>query len=967
MSFEFTKDDMSDLKTILNMSNIKIKYEEIKQDFYYFIKNIMYNYPLLYSGFCKECVTSVKTKNHGETYGVHLLATGKIAEYFGGIFYDTNNNILSEIISKEDFKILCMETGFLHDIGKPFVRHEMKKRPMYIGHSQVGSCILNYILTNKYKHEMEWVINNHMCNCTHMRPIDSIKKIGPHMIISLSVETNHILAFALLSVLSYADQLGRLSVDKIDSELASIHSNNLFNKLLEEDMKLNLNNLNFNGKIICILFGLAGSSKTFICNKIISTFSDKYDIVHIERDASLYKVYEKHIGSTVDKKYIDIYQSIYDKNNSEISKHVVQKQWEQDLEDGLTTPITKEGQIILIDSVQPLYQYQWRLTIDSLKKHSKEAYAIYCNTTKIGYYGIPVHLIDISKETKIGKLSFLPNNSKDLFYPSVETETGNNSFISYGMGTFVQLNSYIKKYLEFQKNKLSVLEIELVQENLEVILNKIADDFNLTELQDIYIKFIKLYLLKSGGNINFIKYKIEYEYNNIQMVTFLYDNGFETFNGITRDYRGEGFLFCKTTYPKFTCIRPSLQVLPEMMNIYKDKKTFPYIFPIWDQIKCLENNLYSKENIKEKIPLQIYLTSKYDGFMFNMTFIPDTVEVYKKIIELINGVKEENDDISQSFYKHKNGIFLFGSKRKILVKNTCVHNSILGSYNSIEEFLDISYEYIYKMKEEYSITTLHFESIDNIQDPELTVYYEKSSCTFIGSSIFNQKSHKKSFKLPLEYTKFKSVCNIIDCKNKWSNVIDVYNLNYKKLLKGDLDVEPEGYVIHILIKNEKNDIDWIHIKYKYDIYYAVYKSNSKHNKELFLQLSSNNKYKILRQRFIKFKDKPSVENLLNNNIDKIKSIKDIIYDKTYNNFIDNNIIKKEWVIFWSKNKQLFFNIFNELKIILSEYYISFKDIIIEKEIIIFIIKIYEYTETKNILLNLKNQDIINILIKYIFV
>jgi hypothetical protein len=468
MSFEFTNDDMSDLKLILKTSNIKLEEEEIKKEFYYFIQNILNNYPLIYNGFCKEFVNSVKTKNHGETYGVHLLATGKIAEYFGGIFYDKNQDILS-FITKEEFKILCMETGFLHDIGKPFVRHEMKRRPMYIGHSQIGCSILNFILTNKYKHEIEWVINNHMCNCTHMRPIDeSIKKIGPHIIISLSNKANYILSFALLSVLSYSDQLGRISVDKIDMELASTHSNNLFKKLLEEYIKINLkigidavNTFNFNGKIICILLGLTGSSKTYISNKIISDYSDKYDIVHIERDVSLYKIYEKHIGSIDGKKYIDIYQSIYDKDKTEIkhtvqlSKYIVQQQWLEDLIVGLTKPFTKKGQIILIDSIQPLYQYQWRLTLESLKKQSNEAYLSYYNTTKIGYYGVPVHMVGISKETKTGKLSYLPNNSKDLFYPSVETEIGNPSFISYGMGTFEQLNSYVKNFFELQNKYTS--------------------------------------------------------------------------------------------------------------------------------------------------------------------------------------------------------------------------------------------------------------------------------------------------------------------------------------------------------------------------------------------------------------------------------------------------------------------------------------------------------------------------------
>ncbi len=38
-------------------------------------------------------------------------------------------------------------TGFLHDIGKCLAKKNIKKRRNFIGHAQVGSCIVSHILT----------------------------------------------------------------------------------------------------------------------------------------------------------------------------------------------------------------------------------------------------------------------------------------------------------------------------------------------------------------------------------------------------------------------------------------------------------------------------------------------------------------------------------------------------------------------------------------------------------------------------------------------------------------------------------------------------------------------------------------------------------------------------------------------------------------------------------------------------
>lgn len=172
----------------------------------------------------------------------------------------------------------------------------------------------------------------------------------------------------------------------------------------------------FNGKLIIVTYGFSGSGKSYTVKRLKEKFGDDYDVIHVERDRSLYNVYEKYFGPTEGKTYEEIYATVYSNNDDsngadtedqahhphhgsthhsanahtppvKVSKSTVQDQWVQDIADGLDTPQQKAGQIIILDSVQPLFPSQWNTTIRALKNTSEEAYNAFINS--------PLRLFDV--------------------------------------------------------------------------------------------------------------------------------------------------------------------------------------------------------------------------------------------------------------------------------------------------------------------------------------------------------------------------------------------------------------------------------------------------------------------------------------------------------------------------------------------------------------------------------------------
>lgn len=977
--------------------------------------------------FCQECDSHVQTKYHSEGLDTHLIATSLVAENFGQIFYEKFKTYFDSIyVSNEIFIELCRTVGLFHDIGKPFARNiinEKKKHPIYVGHAQLGTRLIDQInfekdsfLLEKYKICIEWAINHHMCSCTHMGSIErNLPNIGIHMMMDLNksigitetIESNDlkIISFALLSVLSYADHLSRIAEDIEHYNLNDTlkHSFELFTQLIEFDANISINSLlpEFNGKLILLNYGLSGSGKSFCANKIKEKYQDKYDIIHIERDNTLYYVHEKFIGPIGNLSYRQVYDNVYANNKSN-----VQEQWIQDLCDGFESPQTKNGVIIIIDTVQLLFASQWNMTIESIKNKSEEAYNIYINTPKIGFYSIPIHmfekLLDVNDKisnnivSKIGKFSILPDNSlKGLFWPNIYTEKSEKNILdnlAYGSGSFKLISNYINSYFDIQNKKLSnfLLNDNMqnnTQHNLVYLLNNIIEQKQTKNVGEAFFHFMNQYLDKSGGHLRFISHRTEIENKDYQLITFTYDDGLQTFNGTTRDYRGEGVIYSKSEN-KFYYLRASLPVFPEMASVQKDTNVLPYLINsnLWDELENFANPTYRKLKlqIKPKEINGLYMVPKYDGSLFNLTFIHKLNIVYPMICALIdhNIILSNAKILSSSYYIVNDGIFLMGSKGTILSKNPVnerIHNSILGSYDSIEQFLTIAQNYVkrddlFGPNIDKQIITLHFEAIDAIPTPELTVYYGKAWCPFFGITIYNEVTNKKEFKLPLNEYKGEWLCvaDIYDCNCDWSNVQNAYKTNYNKLLDGDQIVEPEGYVLH-LFGSANNNTEWLPIKYKYKIYYTAHKPESKHNLEMALQLSSDSKYELVRQRLAKFREKMSVEQILSNQINTINEINNIIKlsvsklaeTRQLETHAVKIVVKKDWAMYWKQNNNL--NLlsvhFNTIKLSLMEHYEQYKNIEVNKSIFPFLMKLFEvYTLDKSIdqLINQTNDQLIKL-------
>lgn len=1166
------------LRQILQASGVKLS--STCNDDHAFIRTVLLNdtilqsifspmkAPLLQSTFCYDCSNHVQTRYHKEGLDTHLLAVSILAEDFAQHFYQKYESFLQENTSLTmiEFQSLCKISGLFHDIGKPFVRNHISKKtdkhPIYTGHAQIGSRLLNQVsfqpaavlssvqvddlgeglvdlshvteelaLVEKYRVSVEWAVNHHMCSCTHMHDVSQyMPRVGMHILLDLGnsngedenepvTREHRIIAFALLSVLSYADQLGRVSEDLVElresaeratsseegvrdyhpaTRIVMQHSYGLFDNLLAQnphDPNSDLQSMlpDFNGKLIIVTYGFSGSGKSYTVKRLKEKFGDDYDVIHVERDRSLYNVYEKYFGPTEGKTYEEIYATVYSYNDDsngadtedqahhphhgaahhsanahtppmKVSKSTVQDQWVQDIADGLDTPQQKAGQIIILDSVQPLFPSQWNTTIRALKSTSEEAYNAFINSPKIGYSSVPIHMFghhlpnSTSITSKTGKFFMMPPAEEDkvkgIFYPAVFTEkddrgssvdpalasntlTMDEQTLLYCTGSYELLTNYIQQYFTVQQMNLSrhiafiqgeevtskedgrkgqnVFSSTMKQQSVVTIFNRIQQEHHYQTFREIFDLFLKEFLAVSRGHIPFIHYKVELEDATHQLISIIYDDGLQTFTGTTRDYRGEGVIFNKQTYHT-SSIRPSLPVFPEMASIQKDPKTFPYLTSVWDEIENFRNPLYQqiRRQIASKENYKMYLVPKYDGSLFNLTFIHRSNHLaYENIHQLVQANERKiHDAVSTelqyaSYYYYNDGLFLMGSKGTILSKNPVnerIHRAILGSYASVEEFLSIVYSFVTKSTElfplAHSILTLHYEAIDAVPSPELTVFYDRAWCPYFGVTVFHQLSNTKTFHLPLdEYypSDFKSIATIYDCGRDWSKVHEMYETNFERLLDGDETMEPEGYVLHIFgypndtrhyhhVEGEKlNAVEWLPIKYKYKLYYTAHKPESKHHLEMALELSSNPKYKTICQRLAKFRAKPSVQQIFEDNLilcDRLAEQiqiagKEILKISSFDEVIEGDrekmiITKKDWALYWRQEEKIQ-TLITPFAMILEQlvaHYDQLKGLVPSKAMFNFLMKSYDHlilgVNSVKVLEELSGTSVSSMLQEFIF-
>lgn len=802
----------------------------------------------------------VSTQFHKEPLLEHLFECGKKCKAISNLF-----GIDPDI---------AFWVGFLHDIGKPFAKNcvnAKKQKLVFTGHAQLGSRLVNMLFKNKipqkYMGSLVWSIDNHMCCCSHQAQFNTINNFKDLLIVSIPNLKYHELSINMICMLFAADNLSRKTDEIINHDLVVKHSIQLRDELIYYVKNTTFSNMVVsifnkrqitNEKIIVINYGLSGSGKSATSKYINDKLSNKYKIAHIERDSCYYEI-ANSLGYRVleNTNYMDIYNFVKDKDDC----GKVQNLWVTKLNDCLENT---ENRIIIIDSVQPLYNLAWTSTINNL---SEEARLNYTNSFKIGAYLFPINQLSISIEPKTGEFSTLPNDK--ITYPNVNFELGifNNLNIDIGTGIIENIPGLIE-------NLLSVTIIPKLPEQKTIV--KLIEEHKIIE------NVISLF--PSG----LIEQNVEYEDNKIKILNLTYKDGMQIFTGLSRDYRGEVLVFDKQIN-EWNLLRGSLPVFPDYSTIEKDPGLFPYIYDILEQAMPCRKNWYQSIS---KIDAKYILTYKHDGSLFNLVFIP----INSKLYDLINNsnylkINHENLIIVNNY-----GVLFFGSKSRLAASKLNpvrfrIINSIVGSYGSLDNFEESIIKYLKYNNLLDKQITLHFEAIDEIPTSELTVYYGKAFCPFLGYTVFSNLN--KKFNLPNYMSEYNLPVNtpMYEFKN-WRDIFEFVNSNYQKLLEGDTEIEPEGYVIHVF--DNAND-KWYPVKLKYEFYYIAHKPNNKRNQEAALQLTENEKFKLLRNRLVKFREKLSFKSCIINSLSEWYNLNFPVNEVNYED-------KKKWANYWGKKK-----------------------------------------------------------------
>jgi hypothetical protein len=774
--------------------------------------------------------------------------------------------------------------GFLHDLGKPFcIRTFGKpgKKPIQIfkGHAQIGCYLFNEFINipQPWFDIIKWTIDNHMCCCAFdVTPNGKImaQKYKNHLY--LTAPHTHInLCINLLSLLFASDNMGRLS-DKQPSEKEALnHSFEFRDTLLasipKSDMicvselckTLKINN----SKIIVELFGLSSSGKSWMANYIKEKLSSEYKIIHVERDEALKRVAtDLKIPTDI---YIDMYSSVQDYPDGKI---MVQNRWVQMLNDALEDP---DAKIVIIDSVQCMF-YSWKYTVDALTEEAKSTYA---TTFKIGFYLFPQHQIRNLDNSYIPKIAKLPSYpAPQIEFPDVNTETGkdNQYCVDVGTGNITFAVSIIHRFLDPVLIPTVPPQISMMQ-----LINKYSGlDAAISALESPYIH----------------KYT-EYENKefDISVYTLEYQDGFQTFTAESRDYRGTSVLIVKEKEEKekYYLLRGTLPVIPDTIMPERD----PHIMQYFDS-KAWEKYASHKMDWKPHIPNRettIIALPKYDGSMCNIVFISKLDPIYSIFDSIAPDIKKDAR-YTNIIENTPLGYFIVGSKGRVFAKDpvqTKILSVIEASYGSLKKFIDKLTTFIIKNHYTNNCITFHFEAIIDIPTPELTVFYEKKWLPFYGFTWWKNDDNYAIhvYKLPYlhmnDYTGIEHIAPIYKFDN-WTDYFTFREENYQKLLKGDKEIEPEGYVLW-LSDGEKE----YPIKDKYPFYYMAHKPNSVRYYEEAKEFEKNPEYALLRERLAKFRAKPSIASLC---MDLLKT-----WIKTIPSLIEIGNTKKHWAIYWKSH------------------------------------------------------------------
>lgn len=288
-----------------------------------------------------------------------------------------------------------------------------------------------------------------------------------------------------------------------------------------------------------------------------------------------------------------------------------------------------------------------------------------------------------------------------------------------------------------------------------------------------------------------IYFSTQYSVSNVEIIRASYMDLSDVTYGPTRYYRGEYIL---KTPEGVSMLRSGLPTFRKEINM---------------------SDSFQK----------IVATPKYDGCLINILYVP---KEYKHFQWLQNRFPEA--------YYEKYGLLFIGSKNTLLMLK-CLRKRFDVAIGM--EFKDFIASYSHHFQDK--MMTLHFEAMVEKSYEELTVYYPQNFCKFLGYTTFTDAT--RTFTLPepsepraVEQMEFD---NLQECQEYMEG-------QHQKLLDGDVNCEPEGFVLYVY-ENGLKDI----VKTKFGEYYVAHKPE-RHPEE-FKRLLSNPKLtdRFQKCRFVK--------------------------------------------------------------------------------------------------------------------
>ena len=863
-----------------------------------------------------DCSSShVPTKHHQEDLLTHLFLCGQNMVRFAPHFVDNS-------ISKRFLFLI----GFLHDIGKPFAKKNIfgrKEKINYSCHAQLGArfvqlCINQAAFPPNFFNYLLFCVDNHMCYLSHNQPFQQNVNVKEYWNFILNSNLSLIdksLAVDLCCLLFTADSCSAIQSIVKDENTILNYNLELKDKLKKDlhlDVCTSLSRLSFSRKtigekILIFPIGLSGSGKSTFSNLVYDTFKsqdeivtqriksrDKTNIVHVERDSCYFEIYNQYNPCQNHVDYSTVYQWVRDQtSNGILPKDTVQQLWCKKL----NTALESSAQVIIIDTVQTSYHHAWKQTTDMLNEDAKSNYL---NAFKISVYFLPLRQFGIQHTSKIGQYMSLPDFTINYNYINAEMGTWDNYSFDFGTGVPQFAIDFVKAIINFNNKKV----VCPPQKNLLALISQSGG-----KVENIIQSFPQ----------GILELHTEYNDKITSVKSVSYKDGCQTFVADTRDYRGEVILSIDSSV---SLLRGSLPVFPDFNSIYKDPKCFDYMHELYrtDTVNIpyeAQDALHICRHWVLSSPVKkpmFYVTPKFDGSMFNLTFIPASNKNYLQIVEIANSLRNAWINVTQK------GCYFFGSKGRLAVTNTNavkirILNAICGTYGTISAFLEKIEQVQIEMDKDEAIC-FHFEAIDEIPSSELTVYYGKAWCPYFGYTLFNTISGDKRYYLPLQTN-----CPLFEQSpvykfESWKELFDFYHSQLDMCLKGDLSVEPEGYVVTIVNTMTKEQIPF---KLKYPFYYIAHKPNTNRNAKASQEISTNPKYDLLRNRLAKFREKVELTTLLSDLAPKLVSY--------YLSFIIPNqefSSKRDWALFWTQYRETVTNDVMNLQKDMLKYYPSAK-------------------------------------------